>query len=106
MRSEEFMESMLNGIVEKKISGPQVPDVDGYKTVDGPPFLRFIADYIEQSDIKFCTCDDCPDANRGNVIDGLRQTAVEIEVLRDSYTELSEMYDGLLGDSLEETNGE
>ena len=99
MTPEEFMRQMLDGIVEKKVS-PQVPD--GYEAVDGPDFLRFIADYIEQSDIKFCTCDECPDSNRGNVIEGLRQTATEIEVLRDSYTELNEMYDGLLGDHLED----
>lgn len=102
MTSEEFMNSMLQGIVEKKID-PEIPD--GYEAVNGPEFLKFMADYIEESDIKFCTCDECPDANRGNVIKGLRQTALEIETLRDSYTELNEMYDGLLGDHLEEKDG-
>ena len=73
--SEEFMDQILNGIIEKKV----IPEeIDGYEYVNGPDFLKFVADYIENNDIKFCTCGKCPDANRNNVIEGLRKTALEI----------------------------
>lgn len=101
MKSEEFMNQMLSGIVEKKVTSKGLPD--GYQGVDGPTFLKELAIYIEQSDVKFCDCDECPDGNRGHVIEGLMKTALELEMLTDSYMELSEMYDGLLGDHLEES---
>ncbi len=93
MDSSEFIERLLSGIIQKKTDSTELPN--GYRGTNGPIFLRELADYIERASIKFCECGECPDANRGNVIDGLRKTAIELEMLRDSYQELSEMYEEL-----------